>query len=48
MVKYFDEAIDFLKDLMQDKLLGPTLGTVPVKLAWDGIFVDEKTLYKLN
>jgi hypothetical protein len=39
MIKYFDEAVDFLKDLMKDKLLGPSLGAVPLKLAWNGIFV---------
>lgn len=38
-IKYFDEAVDFMKDLMQDKTLGGSLGTIPVKLAWNGKFV---------
>jgi len=40
-IKYFDEAVDFMKDLMQDKTLGGSLGTIPVKLAWNGTFVAE-------
>lgn len=38
-IKYFDAAIDFMKDLMQDKTIGSSLGTIPVKLAWNGTFV---------
>lgn len=40
-IKYFDEAVDYLKDLMKDKTVGGWLGTIPVKLAWNGVFKKE-------
>lgn len=28
-----------MEDLMEDKVIGTSLGAVPVKLAWNGIFI---------
>lgn len=47
-IKYFDEAVDFLKDLFQNNLLGKSLGSIHLKLSWNGIFVNESSLNKLN
>lgn len=40
-IKYFDEAVDYMKDLIRDKTLRGSLGTLPVKLAWNGVFMKE-------
>ncbi len=40
--------MDFLKDLLKDEVLGASLGTVSLKLSWNGVFVVENKLRKLN
>lgn len=46
LIKYYEEAIDFLSVLFKDELMGKSLCSIPLKLSWDGVFVPENTLRK--